>query len=405
MNKSSILIIDDNPHIINTIVDILLKENKNYHFFQAYNGKIGYKVATAKLPDLIITDWDMPEVNGIDLIKKLKANKETANIPVIMATGIMLTPQDLQTAFDAGAVDYIRKPINEIELSARVSSMLLLSKSYQEIQKQKDEIAEHAEFMSALLDTIPHPVYYYDFNGICKGCNKSFMQLSPDFKEGMHVNEFFTDDDSNIHREKDELLKSTQDVVTYEQKIHYADNSVHDIIFSKAVYGSAQKEPLGIICIMTDITELRNAHRHIIESQEKELTGVTMRLMQSNEKNKKIFEDLEKLKKYTGTEGQKIIRSIINSYNQGTSDKSWEEFDLRFKQVHKTFYKNLSERFPNLTQNERKLCAFLKLGMTTKEISTITYLNPQSIDMARYRMRKKMKLPKDENLSTFISKI
>ena len=69
MKNPIILIVDDNPHIINTIVDILLKNNKNYQFFQANNGELAYKVAVSKKPDLIITDWDMPKINGIGLKK------------------------------------------------------------------------------------------------------------------------------------------------------------------------------------------------------------------------------------------------------------------------------------------------------------------------------------------------
>ncbi len=141
--KQKILVVDDNPHIINKIIDVLSGNNGDYYFYPAKNGKIAYNLALSKMPDLIITDWDMPIVNGIELIKNLKKNKQTKEIPVIMATAVMLTSEDLKEALESGAVDYIRKPVEEIELIARVKATLNLADSYKkikEINEVKDNI-------------------------------------------------------------------------------------------------------------------------------------------------------------------------------------------------------------------------------------------------------------------------
>jgi DNA-binding CsgD family transcriptional regulator len=81
---------------------------------------------------------------------------------------------------------------------------------------------------------------------------------------------------------------------------------------------------------------------------------------------------------------------------------SWDEFEIRFHQVHQDFYKKLSEKIPNLTPNEKRLCAFLRLNMTTKEIAGITFQSIKSIQVARTRMRKKMDIERDENLISFL---
>ncbi len=144
-NNDKILIIDDNPHIINTIINILAKETPFYQFFQANNGEMAYKIAEKKLPDLIITDWDMPFVNGIELIKKIKENNNTKDIPIIMATAVMQSSKDLKTALEAGASDYIRKPIDQIELIARVQSVIKISAYNKKIIENKNrEITENA---------------------------------------------------------------------------------------------------------------------------------------------------------------------------------------------------------------------------------------------------------------------
>ncbi len=103
--KNKILIVDDNPHIINKVVDILSNHNEDYIFYQANNGEVAFKIAESKLPELIITDWDMPKVNGIELIVNLKKNQKTTEIPVIMATAVMQSSEDLKMALKAGLMN------------------------------------------------------------------------------------------------------------------------------------------------------------------------------------------------------------------------------------------------------------------------------------------------------------
>jgi len=83
----------------------------------------------------------------------------------------------------------------------------------------------------------------------------------------------------------------------------------------------------------------------------------------------------------------------------------WGEFEVRFQQVHQDFYEKLREKYPDLTPNEIKICAFLKLNMTTKDISAITFQTVKSIQVARNRLRKKMGISRDENLVSTIQQL
>lgn len=94
--------------------------------------------------------------------------------------------------------------------------------------------------------------------------------------------------------------------------------------------------------------------------------------------------------------------------NAGSTSKTkaWEEFEFRFQQIHSGFYDRLTKACPELSLNERRLCAFLKLDMTTKEISDITGQSISAVNMARTRMRKKMELTNtDTGLFEFLSKL
>jgi len=138
MKKSdirNILIVDDQPEYLQAITDVFTKSQLHYDIIQAPNGRIALKIIEKIVPDLIITDWEMPEMDGIEFIKKIKQNPNTVDIPVIMCTGVMTSSKNLQTALQAGAVDYIRKPIDEIELIARTRANLHLADNYAKIKQ------------------------------------------------------------------------------------------------------------------------------------------------------------------------------------------------------------------------------------------------------------------------------
>lgn len=86
------------------------------------------------------------------------------------------------------------------------------------------------------------------------------------------------------------------------------------------------------------------------------------------------------------------------------SEFSWVDFEWNFQRVHHEYYFRLTQRFPGLTVNERRLCCFLRMNMTTEEIHAITGQSPHSIRIARTRLRKKLKLTHTETgLTEFIS--
>ena len=82
----------------------------------------------------------------------------------------------------------------------------------------------------------------------------------------------------------------------------------------------------------------------------------------------------------------------------------WNDFELRFQEVHVGFYKNLSEEFPALSPKELRLCAFLRLNMTSKEIAEITFQSLGSLKTSRHRIRKKLDLAREDSLITFLTK-
>ncbi|NOX45881.1 MAG: response regulator [Chlorobi bacterium] len=145
MKSHKILIVDDSIGGLKVLISIIKQHFPDYTIYQANNGRKALKVLFDIKPDIVITDWEMPEMNGLELSHEIFSNIVTANIPVIMITGVMLSPEDLKEALEAGAVDYIRKPINATELVARINSAIELAESKKEIIKEKErKIVESA---------------------------------------------------------------------------------------------------------------------------------------------------------------------------------------------------------------------------------------------------------------------
>lgn len=272
--KSKLLIVDDDPFVVDFITNVLI--DYNYEVLAAFDGEMTIKIVEKEKPDLIIMDWEMPKKNGIDTIKYLKSQPGISDIPVIMITGRLNNIADLKIAFDAGAIDFIHKPIEPIELIARTNSMLLLYKYYKESIRKKD----------------------------------------------------------------------------------------------------------------WELTLLSNSIHH----NEKILVEMSA-----------LFEHLSKSVQVVDEDKFIEIKAKIKNINSNIKNNSWDQFQSYFKNVYPQFIDNLLKTYPKLSSEEIKLCHFLRMNMSSKEIASITNKEMHSIDIARYRLRKKLHLERDVKFNEFLS--
>jgi len=143
MSGFKILIVDDQIESLKVLVLHLQRTNPEYTIYQTNSSTKAIEIATKVLPDIIITDWEMPQINGIELIRHLKGVELTKNIPFIVASGVMITSDSLKLALEAGAVDFLRKPIDPVELQARINSALMISRYHKEsIAAKNHELME-----------------------------------------------------------------------------------------------------------------------------------------------------------------------------------------------------------------------------------------------------------------------
>ena len=141
-----------------------------------------------------------------------------------------------------------------------------------------------------------------------------------------------------------------------------------------------------------------------LDLKNKELATYALYLAKKNQLISVIVDRLDCAKANLKTENIPEIENIIQNLNASLDNDVWEEFEIRFLNVFEGFYENIQKKFPDLSLNEKRLAAFLRLDMSTKEISSITNQSPHSINIARTRFRKKLNLANsDMKLSSFLS--
>lgn len=138
--------------------------------------------------------------------------------------------------------------------------------------------------------------------------------------------------------------------------------------------------------------------------RDKELANQTMDLIRKNKFLLKIKDELEKLKKLSSDEALKDkISSLITKIDKDIDHKKqWEVFETAFDEVHEDFLTRLKTQHPNLTPKELRLCAYLRMNISTKEIAPLMNISVRGVEICRYRVRKKMNIDRDQNLTRMI---
>jgi DNA-binding CsgD family transcriptional regulator len=157
-----------------------------------------------------------------------------------------------------------------------------------------------------------------------------------------------------------------------------------------------------------ELIELKNQQLLLeVEHQGKELASSTMHIVQKSEKLLSIKEKLKHISHITNDSKIKPeISELIKNIDKDTLiDKDWEKFELYFNNIHTSFTQSLKEKFPNLSANDIKMCAYLRMNLSTKEIASILNISARGVEISRYRLRKKMDLENATNLTDFLLRL
>jgi len=316
MKGDSVLIVDDRE-----FDRILYKEylGDGYIYNELEDGEQVLDFLSMNTVDLMLLDWQMPQMGGMDVLKLLKNDPRYQELPIIVITGLE-DESVLEEAFSFGSVDFLNKPVKRIELTSRVNSALHLFETKKKLKKQKDELQE--------------------LNSIIK-------------------------------QQKIELEKSLE--------------------------------------LKTELIELReNQHAKEIDTTHRQLLSFELdsnKVGKQMSELKKLYEDCNRtLKRFTDepevySKMKKMERAISSVLSQQDSS---DEFKRLFENIDPNFFKKLTKINPKLTTLDLKHCAYIKLNLDNYEISQLLNVEIKSIQMTRYRIRKKLSLKENQSLREFI---
>ncbi|MCB9078543.1 MAG: response regulator [Anaerolineaceae bacterium] len=229
--KQRILIIDDNVTNLKVAIDTL--ESYAYEVLMARNGQGGFARAKIGHPDLILLDIKMPDIDGYEVCRQLKADEQTRQIPVIFISALHEV-FDKMTAFSIGGVDYITKPFQTEELLARVKTHLELRRLQQELQhanetleeKVRDRTAELAEANTQLHSEIERRkrqqqekdrlfTVVSEQSDQLRHLTSLLIQAQQSDRQGLAI---------DLHNEIAQKIEQVQSTVTMAQQLLSADN-------------------------------------------------------------------------------------------------------------------------------------------------------------------------------------
>ena len=144
-------------------------------------------------------------------------------------------------------------------------------------------------------------------------------------------------------------------------------------------------------------------YKQEIAHKKKELTSQTLHLVQKNTFIQELMENLENIKNSPEKFKMEFRRMVMLLKKENASDKDWEVFKTYFSEVHNDFDQKLKTIYPDISEKEIRLAAFLRMNLTTKEIAATLNVLPDSILKSKYRLKKKLNLDKETDLNDFLN--
>ncbi len=204
MNRSKILVVDDEQMNVELLEGMLSKE---YDIVTAMSGTEALIKVEKTYPDLVLLDIMMPNMNGYAVCKNLKGSPRTMSIPVVMVTALK-EKEDRIKAIEAGADDFLSKPVDMYELNARVKSLLRVKEFHDNLMEERERLLIFSSALSSMDDC----VIITNMSGDIKYANPAFEKkygYSQEEVERMHISAI-KHPDSNLMLDKDSLIQDTK---------------------------------------------------------------------------------------------------------------------------------------------------------------------------------------------------
>ncbi|ALM47890.1 hypothetical protein AMR72_02665 [Flavobacterium psychrophilum] len=144
-------------------------------------------------------------------------------------------------------------------------------------------------------------------------------------------------------------------------------------------------------------------HKEVLAAKEREVTSYSLILSNKNNVLQEVLSETRQLKKVLNPGAETAYKNIIKTINDNLNkDPEQHKFMYHFNEVHPDFFNKLKDLCPDLTENNLRICAYFKMGMSNKQVAAILNISVETVKNGRYRLKKKLRLGEDENLDDFL---
>lgn len=392
---------------------IVFKEQKNYdsalYYFQKAARYWGYKndkdwlaLAESNLSEVYAAKEDKNNtlrhaLKATQYAKDIDNEKSKGHAYISLARAMRLTKHNKEAVFYARKALAVAKPKGIIEIMRDAHEQLY--KSFSNQKREANTALYHYEQYTLLKDSM---------------LNTSKLNFINHLKNKVKLEQT----DRAIAEQSKQLLLAEQE--RERNLLIYSLVALGLLLGISILYGLYRRQKLraktktqqllveqqahDLAAINLKNEQLANKELHTeLDFKKQELLSYALSMTHKNQILQEIQEQVNTLNR----EGQeKEVRQIKNNINAAMgSQENWEEFKLRFEQVHHTFFETLKALYPQLSSNDLRMCAFIKLDLSSKQIASLLNIAPSSVDMSKYRLKKKFGLEQDENLSDLINTI
>ena len=166
--KPILLTVDDSPSTRTFTSAVLSKLDGSPEVLEAENGAEGVEIARARRPHVILMDWGMPVMDGLQATRILRADPETMDIPILMLTAVERESSNIREALEAGAMDFVAKPVDALELRARTASALRISMGTRALRASNNELSRLNDELRQALDDVKRMAKLLPICSFCK---------------------------------------------------------------------------------------------------------------------------------------------------------------------------------------------------------------------------------------------
>jgi PAS domain S-box-containing protein len=279
--QGRIVLAEDDPEV-RTYVQRILSES--FQVFSVTNGEDALEAIREHRPDLLVSDVVMPTLDGLGLVREIRANSQTQTLPIILLSG-RGGDNPIVEGLEAGADDYLTKPFNDRELLARVSvhvEMARLRRQAAEHEKRLRAQAEaafvaqkkveaklrrYADELTAFVETAAIGLHWAGPEGMIQWANNAEMLMLGFTREeyiGRHISDFHVDE--NVAREMIERLNRGETLRDFPAQLRCKDGSIRDVLIDVSVLWE-EKRFIHTQSFTRDITEQKRAERALKDAQ------------------------------------------------------------------------------------------------------------------------------------------